>query len=423
MSQINHSEIANVETSGILDNFAVKQLFKRLKSMPRGRLLIEDGSQIHSFGEDSDIAEIKATIIIHDRTAYRDIAFGGSMGSAEAYMAGKWTSPNLVSLIRLMSINIDFLNTMDDSRFFPQRLLDKVFHWLNRNTESRSRENISAHYDLSNDFFALFLDPEMMYSSAIFQGPSMGLDDAAVFKLETICQKLELKSSDHLLEIGTGWGGMAIYAARTYGCRVTTTTISKEQYETACRKVDEEGLGDQVTVLFEDYRKLEGSFDKLVSIEMIEAVGHEFYKQYFSVCASLLKADGLMLLQAITIPDQRYDYALGSVDFIQRYIFPGGSLPSHSAIMSSVKKHTDMQMIGMQEIGEDYARTLSIWRERFLGRLEDVSAMGFDDFFVRMWNYYLCYCQGAFEERVIGTSQILLAKPHWRLSNDYSERV
>ena len=229
------------------------------------------------------------------------------MGSAEAYMAGKWTSPNLVSLIRLMSINIDFLNSMDDSRFLPQRLIDKTFHWLNRNTESRSRENISAHYDLSNDFFALFLDPEMMYSSAIFDGPSMGLDDAAVFKLETICQKLELKSSDHLLEIGTGWGGMAIYAARNYGCRVTTTTISKEQYETACRKVEEEGLGDRVTVLFEDYRKLEGSFDKLVSIEMIEAVGHEFYKQYFSVCASLLKPDGLMLLQAITIPDQRYD--------------------------------------------------------------------------------------------------------------------
>lgn len=423
MSQLNHSEIVSAAPLGIVDNFAIRQLFKRLKSIPRGRLLIEDGSQTHVFGVDSDLAEIKAGITIHDRTAYRDIAFGGSMGSAEAYMAGKWSSPDLVALIRLMSINIDFLNTMDDSRFLPQRLIDKAFHWFNRNTESRSRANISAHYDLSNDFFSLFLDPEMMYSSAVFDGPEMGLDAAAVFKLETICQKLDLRASDHLLEIGTGWGGMAIYAARNYGCRVTTTTISKEQYETACRRVEEESLGDQITVLFEDYRNLEGSFDKLVSIEMIEAVGHEFYKQYFSVCASLLKGDGLMLLQAITIPDQRYDYALGSVDFIQRYIFPGGSLPSHSAIMSSVKKHTDMQMIGMQEIGEDYARTLSVWRERFLNRLDEVSAMGFDDFFIRMWNYYLCYCQGAFEERVIGTSQILLAKPNWKFSAGRSASV
>jgi cyclopropane-fatty-acyl-phospholipid synthase len=253
-----------------------------------------------------------------------------------------------------------------------------------------------------------------MYSAAIFPRPNASLDEAALHKLEVICRKLELRPSDHLLEIGAGWGGMAIYAARHYGCRVTTTTISREQYDTATKRVQNEGLADKITVLFEDYRNLTGRYDKLVSVEMIEAVGHEFYKQYFSGCAALLKDDGLMLLQAITIPDQRYMHARKSVDFIQRYIFPGGSLPSHEAIITSVRSNTDMLMVGMQEIGEDYAKTLQIWRERFMARLDEVRALGFDDYFIRMWNYYLCYCQGGFEERVIGTTQILLAKPDWR---------
>ncbi len=417
MTQTNHSEVVSNERPGIFKDFAMKQLFKRLDGIPRGRLLVEDGSQIHAFGASNELAEIKASIIIHDQAAYSDIAFGGSIGSAEAYMAGKWTSPNLVDLIRLMSINIEFLNALDDSRFLVKRLAKKTFHWFNRNTESRSKENISAHYDLSNEFFALFLDPEMMYSSAVFETPLMDLDEAAVYKLDLVCRKLKLEPSDHLLEIGSGWGGMAIYAARHYGCRVTTTTISREQYQATCLKVEQASLSDRVTVLFEDYRNLEGSFDKIVSIEMIEAVGHEFYDKYFSMCSSLLNSDGLMLLQAITIPDQRYNDAIKSVDFIQRYIFPGGSLPSHGAIMTSVKQHTDMQMVDMHEIGGDYARTLSVWRERFMGRVKDVTAMGFDDQFVRMWNYYLSYCQGAFEERVIGTSQILLAKPDWRDTN------
>jgi cyclopropane-fatty-acyl-phospholipid synthase len=313
-----------------------------------------------------------------------------------------------------MCINIDFLNQMDSSTPLLQRAGDKLFHWLNRNTEKQARDNISRHYDLSNDFFALFLDPEMMYSAAIFERPDTSLDEAAVHKLDVICRKLELKADDHLLEIGTGWGGLAVHAAKHYGCRVTTTTISREQYEIACQRVRDEGLEDRVTLLFEDYRKLEGSYDKLVSVEMIEAVGPQYYKQYFSLCSSLLKDDGLMLLQAITIPDQRYEYARRSVDFIQRYIFPGGSLPSHEILVSSVKKNSDMLMVGMQEIGEDYARTLAVWRERFLARLDEVHALGFDEFFVRMWHYYLCYCQGGFEERIIGTAQILFAKPQWR---------
>lgn len=414
MNTVNPSVVKVPEKPGLIDGFAKNQLLKRLQQMPRGYLLIEDGDELHGFGNPADEIDVKAKIVIQDPGTYRDIAFGGSIGGAEAYMLGKWTTPNLVDVVRLMSVNIDFLNEMDDSKSVLQRAGDKVIHLLNRNTEKQARDNISRHYDLSNDFFELFLDPEMMYSAAIFPSVDADLDEAALHKLDVICRKLELKPSDHLLEIGTGWGGLAIYAARHYGCRVTTTTISREQYDTATRRVQEEGLDGKITVLFEDYRNLSGRYDKLVSVEMIEAVGHEFYKQYFSGCAALLKDDGLMLLQAITIPDQRYQYARKSVDFIQRYIFPGGSLPSHEAIISSVRSNTDLLMVGMQEIGEDYARTLEVWRERFMAKLDEVKALGFDDYFIRMWNYYLCYCQGGFEERIIGTSQILFAKPDWR---------
>ncbi len=417
MNTINPSAINTTAKPGWLGSFAKSQLLKRLQQMPRGYLRIEDGDHLYRFGDPEDESGVSATIVIEDPGAYRDIAFGGSIGGAEAYMLGKWSTPSLVDVVRLMSINIDFLNAMDDAKPMLQRAGDKLIHWLNRNTQKQARQNISRHYDLSNDFFSLFLDPEMMYSSAIFPHDDASLEEAALYKLDVICQKLDLKPSDHLLEIGTGWGGLAIYAVKNFGCRVTTTTISKEQYDKACQRVREEGLEDRITVLFEDYRNLNGSFDKLVSVEMIEAVGHEYYQQYFSGCASLLKDDGLMLLQAITVPDQRFEYARRSVDFIQRYIFPGGSLPSHEAILTSVKKHTDLLMVGMQEIGEDYARTLANWRERFHARLDDVRDLGFDDYFIRMWNYYLCYCQGGFEERIIGTSQILLAKPDWRRSN------
>jgi cyclopropane-fatty-acyl-phospholipid synthase len=414
MNALTRSVVNTSANLGFFGNLAKSQLLKRLQALPRGYLVFEDGDDTHEFGNPACASQVRAKIVIGDDSAYRDIAFGGSMGGAEAYMLGKWTTPNLLELVRLMCINIDFLNQLDGSTPLLQRAGDKLFHWLNRNTEKQARENISRHYDLSNDFFSLFLDPQMMYSAAIFERAETSLDGAAVHKLDVICRKLELQADDHLLEIGTGWGGLAVYAARHYGCRVTTTTISREQYEIACQRVRDEGLEDRVTLLFEDYRKLEGSFDKLVSVEMIEAVGHQYYNQYFSLCSSLLKDDGLMLLQAITIPDQRYEYARRSVDFIQRYIFPGGSLPSHEVLISSARKNTDMLMVGMQEIGEDYARTLSIWRERFIERLDEVHALGFDEFFVRMWHYYLCYCQGGFEERIIGTAQILFAKPQWR---------
>jgi len=414
MSTIDRSVTRTGRKQGFVDRFARRQMLQHLQRIEFGSLVIEDDGDDFELGSREARTDIAAKIVVHDRSAYRDFVFGGSIGGAEAYMLGKWSSPDLVDVVRLFSANIDLLNGMDDRRFIGQRVLDKLGHWLNRNNERQARENISRHYDLSNDFFALFLDPSMMYSAAIFPHAEAGLDEAAVHKLDVICEKLELRPSDHLLEIGTGWGGLAVHAAREYGCRVTTTTISQQQYEVARERVREAGLDDRIEVLFEDYRNLRGSFDKLVSVEMIEAVGHAYYRQYFSGCASLLKQDGLMLLQAITVPGQRYEYAQKSVDFIQKYIFPGGSLPSHEAILSTVKNHTDMVMVGMHEIGIDYAKTLDAWRRRFLGRLDQVRALGFDDSFIRMWNYYLCYCQGGFEERIIGTAQILLAKPDWR---------
>ncbi|MDJ0778707.1 MAG: cyclopropane-fatty-acyl-phospholipid synthase family protein [Gammaproteobacteria bacterium] len=414
MNYANQSRVETTARGGLIENFARNQVLKRLRGIPRGYLIIEDGEERFEFGDADCDSGVRATIVVENRTAFRAFAFGGSIGGAEAYMLGQWTTPNLVDVVRLMSINIDFLNDIDDNRAWTQRIADKLAHWLNRNTEKQARENISRHYDLSNDFFGLFLDPRMMYSSAIYPRQDADLDEAAIHKLDVICRKLDLRPSDHLLEIGTGWGGLAIHAAQNFGCRVTTTTISREQYEAACQRVREQGLEDRIEVLLQDYRNLTGRYDKLVSVEMIEAVGHAYYRQYFSGCASLLKDDGLMLLQAITVPDQRFEYAQRSVDFIQRYIFPGGSLPSHEVILSTVKQHTDMLMVGMQEIGEDYARTLQHWRERFQARLEQVRELGFDDTFIRMWNYYLCYCQGGFEERIIGTSQILFAKPNWR---------
>jgi cyclopropane-fatty-acyl-phospholipid synthase len=254
----------------------------------------------------------------------------------------------------------------------------------------------------------------MMYSSALFRDGNMTLEAASEAKLDELCRQLELRPDDHLLEIGTGWGGMAIHAAKHFGCRVTTTTISREQYEHACARVKEEGLEERVTLLCEDYRNLTGQYDKLVSIEMIEAVGHQFYQHYFQACADLLKPDGKMVIQAITVADQRYKAARDSVDFIKRYIFPGGCLPSVAVMADHVARNTDMQMVHLRDITEDYAMTLAHWRERFLSKLESVRRMGFSEEFMRMWEFYLCYCEGGFRERIISTVQLALAKPGYR---------
>ncbi|KZN13076.1 SAM-dependent methyltransferase [Marinomonas sp. TW1] len=406
----------NKSSPSRLDNMARKMVFAMLNRLAIGHLTLEEEGIVFSFGEARHSAKHIAHIRVENRHAYRDVFFNSSIGAGEAYMKGHWSSPDLVGVIRLMVANLNLINKMDQKRPFWSRIGTKILHKMNANTKKGSRDNISAHYDLGNDFFSLFLDPTMMYSAAFYPEKNASLEEASVFKLDRICQKLQLKETDHLLEIGTGWGGMAIHAAKHYGCQVTTTTISKEQYEFAQARVKAEGLENKVTLLLDDYRDLQGQYDKLVSIEMIEAVGHEYYDSYFSKCSELLKPEGLMVIQAITIADQRYDYARRSVDFIQRYIFPGGCLPSNQVIADKISAKTDMQIVGLEDITEHYAKTLADWRIRFHEARQEVVKQGFDDVFCRMWDFYLAYCEGGFKERAISTGQFVFAKPEHRLT-------
>jgi len=341
-------------------------------------------------------------------------AFGGSIGAGEAYMQGYWTTNDLTDLVRLLVLNREVLDGMETGLARLTVPAQKVLHWLNRNTQEGSRRNIAAHYDLGNDFFKLFLDETMMYSSAIFERPNMSLHEAQVARLAHICRKLDLKPTDHLLEIGTGWGGLALHAAKHFGCRITTTTISREQHALAVERIQATGLSDRITVLLSDYRDLTGQYDKLVSIEMIEAVGHQFFDTYFSKCGALLKPDGMMLLQAITIADQRYEQAKRSVDFIQRYIFPGSCIPSVAAMTDSIARASDLRLFHLEDIGPHYATTLRKWRENFFANIAAVRALGYPESFIRMWEFYLCYCEGGFTERVIGDVHMLLVKPENR---------
>jgi cyclopropane-fatty-acyl-phospholipid synthase len=399
------------------EKLAREAVFRLLGKLQVGSLTLHEGPQRHHFGNSGKALEPQAEVHIHNPTVYAEMLAGGSIGSGEAYIKGHWSSPAPVEVTRLFSANLAVLDSFEARRSWLVRLALKVAHRLNRNTRSKAQENIAAHYDLGNDFFRLFLDPTMMYSSALFNDRCMSLEAASEAKLDELCRQLELQPGDHLLEIGTGWGGMAIHAARHFGCRVTTTTISREQYEHACARVAEEGLEDRITLLCEDYRNLTGQYDKLVSIEMIEAVGHEFYQNYFQICAALLKRDGKMVIQAITVADQRYAAARDEVDFIKRYVFPGGCLPSIAVMAHHIASDTDMQLVHLRDITADYATTLAHWRARFLERVDAVRAMGFTEEFIRMWEFYLCYCEGGFRERIIGTVQLALAKPGYRFAN------
>jgi cyclopropane-fatty-acyl-phospholipid synthase len=392
-----------------LDRVARNLVLKMLSHLQSGRLTLVDGQESHVFGELD--GGLDATITIVDSRFYSAIAFGGSVGAAEAYMQGHWNCDDLTAAVRILARNQNVLEGMDTGIARLSEPMRKLLHRINRNTRSGSRRNIAAHYDLGNEFFRLWLDETMMYSSAVFERDDMSLGEASVAKLDRICRKLELGPDDHLLEIGTGWGGLALHAASNYGCRVTTTTISREQHEFARARIREAGLEDQVDLLLEDYRDLDGQYDKLVSIEMIEAVGHEFMDSYFDKCASLLRQDGMMLLQAITIADQRYAGALRSVDFIQKYIFPGGFLPSVTAILQSLTRASDMRLFHLEDIGPHYAETLKRWREAFASNLDRIWSMGYREEFLRMWHYYYCYCEGAFRERAIGNVQALFVKP------------
>lgn len=391
------------------------RILARIAALPSGRLTIEDADGAHVIGDGSGRPDLQAHIRVHDAGFYDALASSGSVGAAEAWVRGDWSSPDVLQVMRIMAANVDVLNRMDDASSLLDRVGLRVLHALNRNSRDGSRRNIEAHYDLGNAMFEQFLDPTMMYSSAIFPSERTTLEEASVAKLERVCEALRLRASDHLVEIGTGWGGMALHAARHHGCRVTTTTISQEQHDYAVRRIAEAGLSDRVTVLLRDYRDLEGSYDKLVSIEMIEAVGHRYLPVYFGTCSRLLKPGGLMLLQSILIPDQRYARALESVDFIQRYIFPGGFLPCPGEIMKQVGAQTDMQLVEVFDMTLDYARTLEAWRRRFAARSEAIRALGYGEDFLRLWDYYFSYCEGGFRERAISTAQFLFAKPGWRV--------
>lgn len=391
--------------------YAKKQILKRLALLQKGSLILVDGNEKYIFGQSDTI---NAIILVHDQRFYGEIAFGGSIGAGEAYMLGYWTADSLTNVIRIMCLNQSVMDTLEGGyQWFTKPLL-KVLHWLNSNTTEGSRKNIAAHYDLGNDMFALFLDSTMMYSSAIFSPYTHTLRAASELKLKTICDKLNLKPDDHVVEIGTGWGGFAIYAAMHYGCKVTTTTISQQQYEYAKERIFKAGLCDRVTLLLEDYRNLEGTYDKLVSIEMIEAVGHQFYDTYFAKVGSLLKSDGMALIQAITIADQRYESAKNSVDFIQRYIFPGSCIPSNNAMLNSITRSSDLRLFDLEDIGPHYATTLRIWRENFFANIAAIRQLGYSEEFIKMWEFYLCYCEGGFAERALGDVHMLLVKPENR---------
>lgn len=389
-------------------------VFKLFGGLRHGELVIHDKGETHRFGGDDLSIAPSASVTIHEPRAYSRILMGGTVGAAEAYIDGDWSTEELTHVTQVFSANMPILESMKNNQNWLVKSALKLAHAARKNSLTGSRENIAAHYDLGNDFFSLFLDPTLMYSSAVFPANCDNLAEASQHKLKLICEDLELKPTDHLVEIGTGWGGMAIYAAENYGCKVTTTTISREQLEHARSEVERRGLQDKITLLFEDYRDLTGQFDKLVSIEMIEAVGHEYFDTYFNCVSKLLKPDGKAVIQAITINKQRYDDYRKSVDFIKRYIFPGGCLPSLNIISGALTRATDMQIIDLRDIAIDYARTLQHWHQAFLTELDAVKALGFDDKFIRMWRFYLSYCEGGFRERIIGTYQITMAKPYYR---------
>ncbi len=404
-------DAARARRPAIIDRFARGAVLSRLAGIKTGRIVIEDGDERIPFGQGIEAAELHGTIRVKDRRFYSDIALAGSIGAGEAYMAGSWTTDDLTALAQIMIRNRAVMEGMDGGLARLANPVRRFIHYLNRNTKTGSQRNIAAHYDLGNDFFELILDRTLMYSCAIFERAGATLEEAATAKVDRICRKLDLRAHDHLVEIGTGWGGFAIHAAKNYGCRVTTTTISRAQHDYAVKRIAAAGLSERITVLLKDYRDLTGQFDKAVSIEMIEAVGHHFLDSYFRKCGELLKPDGMMLLQAITIADREYEGALKRVDFIKQYIFPGSFIPSVTALCDSITRASDMRLFHLEDLTPNYAETLKNWRLRMFKNIESVRALGYPEEFIRMWEFYLCYCEGGFRERYIGDVQMLLTKP------------
>ena len=390
---------------------AERLLRGRLSALEHGLLVLDDGRREEAFGARTARCDLQARVRVHDPRFFGEIAYGGSVGAGEAYMLGYWSADDLTAAMRILLQNRAVLDGMEEGLAALSAPLRRALHWAARNTRGGSRRNIAAHYDLGNEFFALFLDPTMMYSSAVFERPGMTLQEASAAKLERICRRLGLKPGDRVLEIGAGWGGFALHAAHRHGCHVTTTTISDEQYHLARERVDAAGLGHRIRLLREDYRDLEGRYDKLVSIEMIEAVGHEYLETFFAKCGALLKDDGLMLLQAITIADQRYDSARKSVDFIRKHIFPGSCIPSVSRLALAAARASDLRLSHLEDIGPHYATTLRLWRENLAHAWAELRALGYPAEFARKWEFYFSYCEAGFAERALGDVQALFVKP------------
>ena len=403
---------SDTTTLGTLDRFLRQQLLGQLRGLRHGRLVLDDACGTVELGEPASTrSDRQIHVQVFDPSFYRAVARNGSVGAGESYMDGQWRCDNLVGLVQLLVRNRDLLDGMESGVARLGGMAMRGWHALRRNTRDGSRRNIAAHYDLGNDFFSLFLSPDLMYSSALWTDPADTLETASERKLEQICRKLNLKPADRVIEIGTGWGGFALYAAQHYGCHVTTTTISREQHALASERVAAAGMQPRVELLLQDYRDLDGQYDKLVSIEMVEAIGAQYLDVYFEKLGSLLKPDGMALVQAITIEDHRYAQALKSVDFIKRHVFPGCFIPSINALLVAKTRSSDLALTHLEDFGQSYALTLKAWRERFMAKLPQVRAQGFDGRFIRMWEFYLAYCEGGFRERSIGVAHLLMAKP------------
>ena len=397
---------------GTINRILRQQLLVRMRGLRHGRLVLQDACGTVELGDPaSSHPDLQIQLQVLDADFYRAVARNGSVGAGEAYMDGQWRCDNLVGLFQLLVRNRDLLDGMESGLARLGGIAMRVWHALRRNTRDGSRRNIAAHYDLGNEFFRLFLSNDLMYSSAIWTDPTDTLETASTRKLERICRQLDLQPNDRVVEIGTGWGGFALYAAQHHGCHVTTTTISFEQHALASERVAAAGMGTHVDLLLKDYRDLDGTYDKLVSIEMVEAIGAEYLDVYFAKLGSLLKPGGVALVQAITIEDHRYAQALKAVDFIKRYVFPGSFIPSINALLTAKTRACDLALTRLEDFGGSYALTLKAWRERFMAALPQVRAQGFDERFIRMWEFYLAYCEGGFRERSIGVAHLLLAKP------------
>jgi cyclopropane-fatty-acyl-phospholipid synthase len=380
----------------------------RLAQLEHGTLTLVEGARRESYGRATPRCALSCTLHVRDRRFHAEAAFGGSVGAGESYMAGDWWTDDLTALVRILLVNRGVLDGLDGGLSRLVAPARKLLHVAARNTRSGSRRNIAAHYDIGNDFFELFLDPSMMYSCAYYERADMTLEQAQFAKLERICRKLDLQPHDHLLEIGTGWGALALHAASRFGCRVTTTTISREQHALARQRIDDADLADRITLRLDDYRDVDGQYDKIVSVEMIEAVGHHYFDTFFRRCGELLRPGGTMLLQSITIDDSQYEAARDSVDFIKRHIFPGCCIPSVGALTASVVRASALRLVDLEDIGPHYATTLAAWRANLWAEADRVRARGYPEALLRMWDFYLAYCEGGFAERALGNVHMVL---------------